>query len=789
MSQHSVVIAGTLVATGVALRKLLLGPAALTVYVAVVGLISVLGVETGQLDVLLVVTGALLFALWVINGFITDVLIAPKLSAQSDDRECISYDIVAASGKREMTARDFLSASLATVRGRRIADLLGANASEILAACAQAADAFDARDLLRAARIIASDLGEQRITPGAILLVFLHVEGAPRDMLNALDLSQEDATAIVRWEQLEEELVRRPHIGSPVWFLRTFGAIGRTTLSGFTTTLDLFTRDMTPMLVGRRPPRIILHESEIVLARESLAAGRHVLIVGSDGVGKRTFIANVAERIHAVELAHSQPFTRILRLDTELLVSGARNPDEVLLHALDRTSRKEKFLFVLSDVGMLLKTADEKFAAVLTRLLTYPSVRVIGVVSEADYYAHVKRRPAFEKQWSVIELKEPEPAESMAVMVEEFLATRTLRSFGLTYKALRAVIALASRFIAKGAHPGKGMRLLSDAIAIARKAGERRLTEQHIRHAIAATVPVDLVVHSSDVGKRVDSIGERIASDLVGQRHAIASVATALKRARADVGTGRGPLAAFLFVGPTGVGKTEIAKSVARHLFGSDDALLRLNMNDFSLPQSVDALLGSGSTDAYLLRKIQERPFSVVLLDEIEKAHVSVQHLFLQALDEGVLIDAKGERTDFRNAVIIATSNAAAPAIADAAEKPHDDPAAWRETVMDCLLREHAFSPEFLNRFTEVIAFSPLTHDDAVEIAKRMVAHVADELQESKGVSLVVSDQALARIVERGFSPRFGAREMRRAVTEIVENAIADALLKGATRGQTVTIE
>jgi len=280
----------------------------------------------------------------------------------------------------------------------------------------------------------------------------------------------------------------------------------------------------------------------------------------------------------------------------------------------------------------------------------------------------------------------------------------------------------------------------------------------------------------------------------VGQKSAITSMCNALKRASADITSRKKPVGTFLFLGPTGVGKTQTAKVLAEKYFDSAENMIRMDMNEYGNEDSVNMVIGSSDprypSEGFLTRAVQDKPFSLVLLDEIEKADKKVLNLFLQILDEGHLIDGQGVKTDFRNTIIIATSNAGAQFIIDFLQQnPNPDQIAFKKTLLNELIKSGNYSPEFLNRFDDVILYQPLSKEETVQVASLMIGSIIKELEESKGIAVQITEDAVAAIAEKGYSPEFGAREMRRAITDTLETYVADYMLNNdVKRGDVISI-
>ena len=268
---------------------------------------------------------------------------------------------------------------------------------------------------------------------------------------------------------------------------------------------------------------------------------------------------------------------------------------------------------------------------------------------------------------------------------------------------------------------------------------------------------------------------------VVGQDEAVKAVANALRRARAELRDNKRPIANLLFLGPTGVGKTELAKTVAAVYFGSEEAMIRLDMSEYQDISSIHRLIGappgfSGSSTGYLTEAVRQRPFSLVLLDELEKAHPDILNVFLQVMDDGRLTDGNGRTIDFTNVILIATSNAGTQHIQD---RMRDG--ASVSTIKDELLNQELnkyFRPEFLNRFDSVVVFTPLSPIEVTKIVRIMVAEITDRLGR-KGISFTATPEAIAELALNGFDPIFGARPLRRAVQEHVDNALAQYMLQG----------
>ena len=285
---------------------------------------------------------------------------------------------------------------------------------------------------------------------------------------------------------------------------------------------------------------------------------------------------------------------------------------------------------------------------------------------------------------------------------------------------------------------------------------------------------------------------------MVGQDEAVTAVAKAIRRSRVGLKDPKRPIGSFLFLGPTGVGKTELCKALAEAMFGNENDMIRIDMSEYMEKHTVSRLVGSPpgyvghEEGGQLTEKVRRKPYSVVLFDEIEKAHEDVWNILLQILEDGVVTDSQGRKVDFKNTVIVMTSNVGAKNItADAAklgfdgkekDEKEDEEARFariREAVMADL--KHTFRPEFLNRIDEIIVFRQLTQENIVEIARRMLAVTGSRMAQ-QGITLVSDDDAVAELARDGFDPQYGARPLRRAIQNTVEDAVAEQMLEGKLR-------
>lgn len=323
----------------------------------------------------------------------------------------------------------------------------------------------------------------------------------------------------------------------------------------------------------------------------------------------------------------------------------------------------------------------------------------------------------------------------------------------------------------------------------------RDVTEEDIASVVSDWTGVPVTRLTEDESQRLLHMEDILHKRVVGQDEAVKAVARAIRRGRVGLKDPKRPIGSFLFLGPTGVGKTELCKSLAEAMFGDENAMIRIDMSEYMERHTVSRLVGSPpgyvghDEGGQLTEKVRRKPYSVVLFDEIEKAHEDVWNIMLQILDDGRITDSQGRTVDFKNTVIVMTSNIGAKALTDAGSKldfKADDKKAEadadkayeqaKETVMEELRR--TFRPEFLNRIDDIIVFRALNEQDIEEVARRMLKTVENRM-ESMGIHLDANEEAVKELARVGFDPKYGARPLRRAIQSKVEDAVAEKMLDG----------
>ncbi len=520
---------------------------------------------------------------------------------------------------------------------------------------------------------------------------------------------------------------------------------------------------------------------------------QNVALIGPLGSGKSAIIEALAE--YLLEASHKLPkslqFRQVVMLDAGALISQAPGRGElenIVNQLLVEAYQAKNIILCLDNAQLFFEegTGSVNLANVLQPILENGAIRIILTMEDQRWLEISQRNPGLATSLNRLIVTEPTEDETLRILQDQLIPVEFRSKVTFMYQSLTEAYRLSNRYIQDQAMPGKALKLLSSAVNYAEGG---LVTARSVQQAIEQTIGVKVgSVRASDERDRLLNMEQLIHERMINQTRAVKVVSDALRRARAGVRNQERPIGTFLFLGPTGVGKTELAKALASVYFGGDANLVRLDLNEYVRPDDVTRLIADATIDSHsLTAQVSKQPFSVVLLDEIEKAHSNVLNALLQVLDEGVLRDSKNREVSFRDAIIIATSNAGADRIRQYIE------AGWQldqfeEKFVNELIDTQQFRPEFLNRFDEIVVFRPLNQDELVQVIDLILQGINKNLALQK-IAITVDDDAKRLLVEKGYDPRLGARPMRRIVQRSVENLVAKRMLSGnVTPGETITI-
>lgn len=634
--------------------------------------------------------------------------------------------------------------------------------------------------------------GSDIVTGATLTAALIDTQPALKAVLPHLQLDEHDVAAGAAWYQHLDELIQSFH--RP----RKTGGIARDWSFGYTPLLSRFGSNISDIAARGGAPDTTLESHvdalDYLLKTFSSNGRQNAALVGPLGSGKTTVVHAFAERLLQADsdLPSSLKFRQVISLDASALISAASGRGELenlVNQLLVEAYRAKNIIICLDDAQLFFEegVGSVDLSNLLLPVIQGGGLRIILTMDEQRWLQIAQRQPALASAINRVLVPSASEQQTMLVLQDQLINFEYHRQVTYMYQALKTAYRLSERYLYDQAQPGKALRLLETAATYAEGSGV--VTATSVQKAIEQTQGVK--VGASTDGEERDkllNLEQHIHERMINQTRAVAVVSDALRRARAGVRNESKPIGTFLFLGPTGVGKTELAKSLAEVYFGGADRLIRLDMNEFVSPDDVRRLIADGSDDPHSLSaQVMRQPFSVILLDELEKAHDVVLTTLLQVLDEGILRDIKGREVSFRDAIFIATSNAGADHIRHHIEAG-EDLEQFEGVLTDELINSGQFRPEFLNRFDEIVLFRPLKPEELMQVVDLIIAGINKTLEPQK-IGIAIDDELKSWLVAKGNDPRLGARPMRRIVQRVIENTMAKRMLSGEVQpGQTVQL-
>jgi len=616
-----------------------------------------------------------------------------------------------------------------------------------------------------------------------------------KKILVAAHLSREEFDRISAWEVNRQiETARRK-----CWWERS-NLFSKRPLTedwafGWTFTLNNFSRDLTYRNDGSIA---IINTKELDILKNSLAEGSGVnaVIVGESGTGRKRLVENLALDLARRNVPANLLGKKILDFHLDNLVASSGSEEDriyLLEKALaEACAAGNVILFVPTFQNYLDvdpqegKIGEVDISPVLTNFLENTGIQIITCASQAELTSLSQNHPNLSKYFKIVKIDEPDLEDTLLLLCEK--AGRLENRFGrlISYGAVKKALELSDRYFQDIAMPKRALDFLEEAANYLN--GKKEL------EFIKDTDVADFA--SSKLGAPVGELNAKDKEKLInletemeklifGQDEAVKAVASALRRRRLDLSNPDRPAGCFLFLGPTGVGKTHTAEVLAKIYFGGESRIARLDMSEYRESDAITRLLGdaSGNTTGYLQKILSANPFNLVLLDELEKASKEVHQLLLQIMEEGIIKTGTGKKLNFRETIIIATSNAEA-LLVQSLVKNQEPYESLQKKIVDKIQQDGIFSPEILNRFDEIIVFHPLDRSELYQIAALTLSELKKRLL-NKEILIGYSEDFIRRLAEAGFNPVFGARELRRIVEKQIEDAIAKDLLAGnITKGK-----
>jgi len=656
----------------------------------------------------------------------------------------------------------------------------------------------DYQDTVWEALKIAQRRNHRQVVVGDVLSALAIYDPVFQKVLSNANLKNADIENLSWWlESVKRKIEERKRWWDYQNLMRR-GTLAKEWTAGYTLTLDKYSIDWTEIAKKAGFPEIIGHEKEIEQIERVLGRREYnnVLLVGEAGVGRKGIVQGLVRKAVLGQSLPTVNYKRVVELDLSRLLMDLTNSEEieaVLDKIFQEANAAGNVILVINEfhnfIGVKPGPGVADISGIISPYLNLPQFQVVAVCTFAGLHKNIEQNPSVLNLFEKVEVSEI--SESATLMALENLVPILEQRYKVfaSYPALREIISLSRRYLAALPFPKKALDLLDEAmIYVKNTAKVKVLLPSHINVIIAEKTQVPIGEMEMKEKTILLNLEDLIHQRIVNQEEAVREVSTALRRARAEVSARKGPMGTFLFLGPTGVGKTETSKALAQVYFGSESKMIRLDMSEFQDTKDIPRLIGGVGEEGLLTTPVIENPFSLILLDEIEKAHSNVLNLFLQVLDEGFLTDGQGKKVDFKNSIIIATSNAGYQVILDALKTPGE----WsgvKQELLDYIFEKGIFRPEFINRFDAMVVFKPLSKENLLDISGLMLGSLKKHLKE-KGIDFLITASLKEKIVELSYDPTFGAREMKRVIQDKVENVLAEALLSGTLkRGDGVEID
>ena len=631
------------------------------------------------------------------------------------------------------------------------------------------------------ARKIAAEINAPQISGGILVVAIVMTHPNYEDILARMRLSLDDLKEGITWYNYLHGLVKESKKK------RRDGGIARDFTFGFTPLLSRYGQNLSATRSATMRTQLLRSEHKEAIKQMTDIFGnsgrQNVALIGPDGSGRSAVVNAFAEQLLDAnsKIPTHLKYRQIFKLDAAALIGGTTvqgDIERLVSGLLNEAYSAKNIIIYLNNAHLFFETGvgSVDISNLLLPVLEAGRLRMILSLDEQRFLEISNRKPALTNALNKIMISPANEEETMKVMEDQVPVLEWKYKVTYTYWALKEAYHLGDRYIKDVQMPGRAMRVLEDA---ARYAKDGLVFSESVQEAVEKTQGIKLQAATSteEARDRLLNLEELIHERMIDQEPAVHAVSDALRRAAAGVRNENKPIGTYLFLGPTGVGKTELAKAISEVYFNGESEIIRIDMNEYVEAADVNRLIAEGSTDAMsLVAQVSKHPFSVVLLDEIEKASPQVLTTLLQMLDEGILRDTKNHEISFRDSIVICTSNAGADMIREKIGSSDYDKI--KDELTNHLISTREFKPEFLNRFDEICLFKPLSKEDLRKITDLLIKGVNKTLAPRK-IEVRLDESATDALIEAGYDPMLGARPLKRVVSKTVENIVAKASLKG----------
>jgi len=614
------------------------------------------------------------------------------------------------------------------------------------------------------------------------------------DILIAYFITTEDKTKLLFKSKLKEDDLLRILIWARMNFeglekvkktrIEFWGeGIAESWIYGWTIETKKYMVDLTAEIL-RRSPEIIGRDNEYKMLLEGLMERKSVLIIGEPGSGKDSLVYKLALDSYSGKLKGNLYHQRIFQLMVDSFLAGAESQGELeerLGLMIVELAHTGDIIILVKNFENILGNASYKLdlSSALIPYIEKGVIRIIATTTPGAYKKQIEKMHELMGVLQTIKLEEPDKNTALMMLFKNSWYIEKSKNIKISYRALLAALNYADGYSKDLVLPGSAIILLEDASTFVLVNDKKILEEEDIITFLERKTKALIGTPKENEKQLLMHLEEQIHKRVIGQDEAVNAISEAMRRLRSGLTDQRKPVS-FLFMGPTGVGKTETAKALAESYYGSSEKMIRLDMSEYSQEESVKRLLGAlpgeGSEKGELTDKVYDNPYSLILLDEFEKAHPRIHDLFLQVLDDGRLTDNKGKTVSFANTIIIATSNAASEFIREEVKKSTAIDKAFKEKLFEFLQTNAIFKPELINRFDDTIVFKPLDSEQVNLISNMLLNDLVKRIVE-KDIAVTFDENIVKKISEEGFDEQFGARPLKRFIQDNIEDMIAKKIL------------
>jgi len=635
-------------------------------------------------------------------------------------------------------------------------------------------NAFEGSKIAKAAYDYANEQKTRFVEMEHVFLAVLVYIDKYEKFLDRFGLDFETCKKAVRWVVSWREYLAKMFFWQTDYEVPVIGGIDRAMTGRVTPVLDSVSTDLTTLAQEGFVAPVFGHKEvqQQVVDLIGSSSNTNVLIVGPPGSGKTSLVKGIALKIVKGTKEGYLQFKRIVSVESSSLIAGAKSAGEIsekISRIMDEAKGSKGVILFFDEIhNLILADAGESSTifALLEPHIAAGNIQVIGATNLENYRKYIEPNGAFSRLFQKVDIGPTSDEETLEILENNALKLGQDSNVEISFIALKKIIELTKKLVQERVFPDKAIDVLGRVVARVSKS-TRYVTGEEVAKTISALTNVPVTSITQTEANKLLNIEKQLKESVIGQDEALIQISKALKRGRVGIRSESKPIASFLFVGTTGVGKTETAKTLARVYFGDEKAMIRLDMSEYQQPDSINKLIDR------LTSQVRSKPFSIILLDEIEKAYSEILLAFLQVLDDGRLTDSSGRVVDFTSTMIIATSNIGTRNLQAVSERGGSFEEMQKVATKD--VRDF-FAPEFLNRFTGIIVYRPLSNESVRKISLLMLEKVKRRVDE-RGIKVLFKQDLVDELVKRGFSNEWGARPLARVIEDSVETYLAEKIL------------